>query len=108
MSPVWSEPIIFYLDTEQIDRYYKYFNVWERYMKEKKVSETWMAPGINCFMTWRCSMCRKVASPAPRQDRAAQRLSQEGCIPQESHTVPVSLSFGSAAVPVSQTSYWKP
>lgn len=48
----------------QIDRYYKYSNVWERYVKKKKVSETQMALGINHFM---CRKERGLSSPRTRQ-----------------------------------------
>lgn len=48
----------------------KYFNVWERYIKEKKVSDIQMALGINHFMALRFSVCRKesgLSSPRTRQ-----------------------------------------
>lgn len=61
-------PVVFlYID---IDRYYKYCNVWERYVKKKKVSEPQMALGTNRSVALRLPMCRKesgLGSPRTRQ-----------------------------------------
>lgn len=87
----------------------KYFNVWERYIKEKKVSDIQMALGINHFMALRFSVCRKesgLSSPRTRQ-QSPTKLCLRKLHPAESRAVPVFLRFNSVAVPISQNSCWK-
>lgn len=68
----------------------------------------WNTDGTNHLIALWLSMYRKkVVYSAPGQDSSTQLVSQEGCTPQKSHTVPLFLTFDSVAILISQNSCYR-